>query len=306
MPLRDSLILQRHGESLTRPSHIDIKMAKPCAGDVVDVAHQRAEAAVVTFNNGDFLEVAGPYLWKFLDSVPHNLLNESGSDYADSRCGGIHVRDLVSALRRLYSAMIRPNDTIKESAEADLIASITIDAQGRVFAKPAPKMSEEDAQEIAALIKDYFAANRSELLTEISDWISDILSEPFLEQSFVKEGDRLRPVFEPVEWSEEMESLTWTEFTAKLSGRTSENSPAYLHVSDCWLAQNKCMVEKAVQSIINNHGDNQSVQALSDLISESDHHLTQIQGTHTFFDVFSEAAACLGEIALRSHRTSIN
>ena len=286
--------------------HIEIEMAKPCAGDVIDVAHQRAKTAAVFFENGDSLEVAGPYLWKFLDSVPHNLLNESGSDYADSRCGGIHVRDLVNVLRRLYGLMIRPNNTIEESNEADVIASITIDDQGRVSTKLAPKISEEDAKEIEALIKDYFESNRSELLTEISDWIRDIVSEPFLKQSFVRDGKHLRPAFEPVEWGEELRSITWDEFTTKLTSRTGEGSPAYLHVFDCWLAQNENMVEKAIQSIINNHRDNPSVQALNKMIIKSGHHVTQVHGAYTFFSVFSEAAACLGEIALRSHRTSIN
>ncbi|WP_166256129.1 hypothetical protein [Marinobacter salicampi] len=286
--------------------HIEIEMAKPCAGDVIDVAHQRAETAAVFFENGDSLELAGPYLWKFLDSVPHNLLNESGTDYADSRCGGIHVRDLVNVLRRLYGAMIRPNNMIEESNEADLIESIKIDGQGRVSTKLAPKISEDDVKEIAALIKDYFDLNRSELLTEISDWITGIVSEPFLEQSFVREGKHLRPVFEPVEWGDELRSITWDEFTTKLTSRTGENSPAYLHVFDCWLAQNESMVEKALQSVMNNHRDNPSVQALSELIIESGHHVTQVHGTSTFFNVFSEAAACLGEIALRSNRTSIN
>ncbi|WP_372997322.1 hypothetical protein [Marinobacter sp.] len=286
--------------------HIYIEMAKPCAGDIIDVAHQRAETAAVFFENGDSLELAGPYLWKFLDSVPHNLLNDSGSDYADSRCGGIPVRDLVNVLRRLYGLITRPNNTIEESNEADLIASITIDGQGRVSTKLAPKISEDDAKQIAELIKDYFVSNRSTLLTEISGWISEIISEPYLEQRFESEGKYLRPVFEPVEWGDELRSITWDEFTTKLTSRTGEGSPAYLHVFDCWLVKNESMVEKAIQSIMKNHSDNPSVQALSELIIESGHHVTQVHGTYIFFNVFSEAAACLGEIAIRSHGSSIN
>jgi hypothetical protein len=90
--------------------HIEIEMVKPCAGDVIDVAHQRAKTASVFFKNGDVLEIAGPYLWKFIDSVPHNLLNESGSDFADRRCGGIRERDIVNVLRRLYGLVIKPNN----------------------------------------------------------------------------------------------------------------------------------------------------------------------------------------------------
>jgi hypothetical protein len=286
--------------------HIEIQMAKPCAGDVIDIAHQRAETAEVFFQNGDYLEVAGPYLWKFLDSVPHNLLNESGSDYANSRYGGVRGRDVVNVLRRLYGLMIRPNNTIEESNEADLIASITIDGQGRVSTKLAPKISEDDAKQIADLIKNYFEANRSDLLTEISDWISDIVSEPYLEQSFESEGQYLRPAFKPVEWREELSSITWDEFTSKLTSRTGPDSPAYLSVFDCWLEKNESMVQKTLQSIMNNQGDNSSVQALRELIIDSGHRTTQVHGTDTFFDVFSEAAACLGEIALRSHGKSIN
>lgn len=202
--------------------------------------------------------------------------------------------------------MIRPNNTIEESNEADLIASITIDGQGRVSTKLAPKISEDDAKQIADLIKNYFEANRSDLLTEISDWISDIVSEPYLEQSFESEGQYLRPAFKPVEWREELSSITWDEFTSKLTSRTGPDSPAYLSVFDCWLEKNESMVQKTLQSIMNNQGDNSSVQALRELIIDSGHRTTQVHGTDTFFDVFSEAAACLGEIALRSHGKSIN
>jgi hypothetical protein len=285
---------------------IEIEMAKPCAGDIIDVAHQRAETAAVFFENGESLEVAGPYLWKFLDSVPRNLLNESGCDYADTRCGGVHVRDLVKALRRIYGVMVKPNNTIEESLEAELIARISINGQGRVSTKLAPKISEEDAKQIAALVKDYFDSNRSDLLAEISDWVSDMVSEPYLSRSFKSEGDHLRPVFEPVEWGEELKSITWGEFTNKLTNRTGDNSPAYLRVSDCWLTKNESMVERAIQSIMDSQRDDPSVKALRELILERDYCVTQIQGTGTFFDVFSEAAACLGEIALRSHGASIN
>ena len=286
--------------------HIEIEMVKPCAGDATDVAYQRAKTAAICFENGDHLEVAGPYLWKFLDSVPHNLLDDSGSDYANNRCGGIPVRDIVNVVRQLYWIMVKPNNTIEERDEADLISNITVDAQGRVSTRLAPKLSEDDAKQVADLVKDYFNANRRDLLAEISAWLSDIVSEPYLEQSFESEGEYMRPVFEPVEWGEKLRSITWSEFTSKLTSRTGESSPAYLRVSSCWLAQNESMVEKALHSIMNNQKDNPSVQALTKLIATSGHRTTEIHGTDTFFDVFSEAAAGLGEIALRSHGASMN
>ena len=94
--------------------HIEIQMAKPCAGDVIDIAHQRAETAEVFFQNGDYLEVAGPYLG-ILDSVPHNLLNESVLIMRIA----IWWRswNVVNVLRRLYGLMIRPNNTIKEATK---------------------------------------------------------------------------------------------------------------------------------------------------------------------------------------------
>lgn len=285
---------------------IEIQMVKPCADDVIDVAHQRAEKAAVLFENGDLLEIAGPYLWKFLDCVPHNLLNESGSEFADNLCGGIPVNDVVSVLRRLYGLMIRPNNTIEESNEADLIASIIIDGQGRVSKTLAPKLSEDDAKQISVLIKDYFEKNRSDILTEISDWISDIVSQPYLEQSFESEGQYLRPVFKPVDWKEDLSSITWDEFTSKLTSQTSRDSPAYLSVFDCWLEKNENMVEKTLLSIMNDQYDHPSVQALRELTFNSGLRTTQIHGTNDFFDIFSEAAVCLGERALRSHGQSLN
>ena len=293
-------------EHLPGLKHIEIEMAEPCAGDLIDVEHQRAKTASVYFENGDYLEVAGPYLWKFLDSVPQNLLDDSGSGYVDRRCGGIPVRDIVNVVRRIYWIMVKPNDTIEESDEADLISSITVDAQGRVSARLAPILSEDDANQMVDLVKHYFDAHRNELLTEISDWLSDIVSEPYLQQRFESEGEYLRPVFEPVEWGEELRSITWSEFMRKLTSRTAEGCPAYLHVSSCWLDQNESMVVKAIHSIMKNHRDNPSVQALRKLIAASGRRVTQVHGTNTFFDVFSEAAAGLGEMALRSHGASVN
>ncbi|GBO89217.1 hypothetical protein [Marinobacter salsuginis] len=284
--------------------YIKFTMIQPSAGDVIDMAHQRAGNAEMVFVNSgkrEVLEVSGAYLWRFLTAVPHNLADESGTNYRNETYGGVEPERLVDILRRIYRHLLIPNETIKESAEAERVSSILVDREGYVHAQMGPTISEEDAREIEELLNGYLAENQDKVISEIQFWMDHILSSPPLKQSFERDGDCLKPVFTEIQWPEKLSELSWRDFMGSLTSQTTNDCPAYLSVSDCWDKQCDEMVKNALKALSESHSGSRALKRLADVALEHGVDLTKVNGTQALFEQFSKQAEALGETVLRDH-----
>jgi hypothetical protein len=289
--------------------HIKFTMVQPSVGDVIDMAHQRAEKAEMVFDNAgkrETFEVQGPYLWRFLTAVPHNLADESGESYRDETYGGVSSETLMNMLRNIYRHFVVPIETIKESAEAERVSSILIDREGCVHVRMGPKISDEDANEIEALLKRYLADNKDNVRSEIQFWMDTILAIPPLDRSFEKDGDALRPVFTETQWPENLGDLSWRDFMGTLISQKGKDCPAYLHVSDCWDVQCDEMVKNALKSLAADNGDAPALKRLADIAQEHGVKPTEVNGTQALFEQFSSQAEALGEMVLHDCSSSTN
>lgn len=285
--------------------YIKFTMVQPSVGDVIDMAHQRAAKAEMVFapsENPETLEVQGAYLWRFLTAVPHNLADDSGASYSGvTYGGGIPAEPLVDMLRNIYRQLLVPNETIKESAEAERVSSIKIDKEGRVHVQMAPKISDEDAHQIEVLLKGYLAENQDKVRSEIQFWMDNILATPPLERSYERDGEFLKPVFTEIEWPENLSDLSWNDFMATLISQKGKGCPAYLHVSDCWDVQCDEMVKNALQSLAKFHGEDPALKRLTDISQEHEVKVTEVNGTQALFEHFYKQAKTLGEMTLSDY-----